>query len=220
MLAEEAVARTAIVFCAGGPARTPVPDVGPDALVIAADSGIAEAERLGFHVDMLVGDLDSADAEAATRVEAAGGTVQRYPTDKDFSDLELAMAAALAAEVGRIVVVGGDGGRLDHLLGNAYVLGSPRFATVVIDAVFGEATIHVVRADRSFEGQVGELVSLYAVGGPARGVRTQGLRWALHGSDLLPGSTLGLSNEFAEPEARVRLDEGVILAVRPGPEAQ
>ena len=208
--------RTAIVFCAGGPARASLPGVPRDASVIAADGGVAEAERLGFHVDLLVGDLDSAEPTAVARVEAGGGSVQRHPRDKDASDLELAMEAGLDAEVRRIVVVGGDGGRLDHLLGNAFLLGSFRWAGVEIDAVFGDATLHVIRDDRTVDGVPGELISLYAVGGPARGVTTEGLRWSLHDAELAPGSTLGLSNEFVGPNARVRLADGVILAIRPG----
>ncbi len=210
------MAEAAIVFCAGGPARASLPDVPNDALVIAANGGVAEAERLGFHVDLLVGDLDSADATAVARVEASGGSVQRHPRDKDASDLELAMEAAIDAGVHRIVVVGGDGGRLDHLLGNAFLLGSVRWAGVEIDAVFGDATLHVIRDDRTVDGVPGELISLYAVGGPARGVTTEGLRWSLHDAELAPGSTLGLSNEFVGSTAHVRLADGVILAIRPG----
>jgi thiamine pyrophosphokinase len=218
MLAEGAMARTAIVFCAGGPARASVPVDDDDQLVIAADAGVAEAERLGFHVDLLVGDLDSADEGAVARVEAAGGAVQRHPTDKDASDLELAMQAAVAAEVRRIVVVGGDRGRLDHLLGNAFLLGSDRWAGARVDAVLGSATLHVIRDDRSFDGTVGGLISLYALGGPARRISTEGLRWSLHDAELAPGSSLGLSNEFVAARARVRVGGGVVLAIRPGTE--
>ncbi len=210
------MAEAAIVFCAGGPARASLPELSDDVLVLAADGGVAEAERLGFHVDLLVGDLDSADATAVARVEASGGSVQRHPRDKDASDLELAMEAAIDAGVHRIVVVGGDGGRLDHLLGNAFLLGSVRWAGVEIDAVFGDATLHVIRDDRTVDGVPGELISLYAVGGPARGVTTEGLRWSLQDAELAPGSSLGLSNEFVGPTAHVRLADGVILAIRPG----
>jgi thiamine pyrophosphokinase len=212
MLAEGAMARTAIVVCAGGPARADLPEVPQDAVVIAADGGILEAERLGLHVDLLVGDLDSAPADAVARAPR----VERHPVDKDASDLELAVAAAVAAEARRIVVVGGDGGRLDHLLGNAFLLASDRWADVEIDAVLGDARIWVVRDERTIEGRPGELISLYAVGGPARGVTTTGLRWSLSDSELLPGSSLGLSNEFVDPRATVRVREGVVLSIRPG----
>jgi thiamine pyrophosphokinase len=215
MLAEGAMARTAIVVCAGGPARAPLPDVPEDAFVIAADAGIVEAERLGLHVDLLVGDLDSAPPDAVARASR----VERYPVDKDASDLELAVAAAVAAEARRIVVVGGDGGRLDHLLGNAFLLASDRWADVEIDAVLGDATIWVVRGERAIDGRAGELVSLFAVGGPARGVTTSGLRWQLNDGELLPGSSLGLSNEFVEAHATVLVRDGVVLAIRPGVDA-
>ena len=207
------MARTAIVVCAGGPARAALPDVPDDALVIAADGGILEAERLGLHVDLLVGDLDSAPPEAVERAPR----VERYPVDKDASDLELAVAAAVAADARRIVVVGGDGGRLDHLLGNAFLLASDRWADVEIEAVLGDARLWVVRSERTIDGGgPGQLVSLYAVGGPARGVTTAGLRWSLTDGELLPGSSLGLSNEFVSTHATVRVREGVVLAIRPG----
>lgn len=209
------MARTAIVVCGGGPARAALPPVPRDTLVIAADGGILEAERLGLHVDLLVGDLDSAPPDAVARAPR----VERHPVDKDASDLELAVAAAVAAEARRIVVVGGDGGRLDHLLGNAFLLASDRWAGVEIDAVLGDAMVWVVRGERMIDGRVGELVSLYAVGGPAHGVTTTGLRWALDDGDLLAGSSLGLSNEFVDPSATVRLRDGVVLAIRPGSDA-
>ena len=208
--------RTAIVVCAGGPVRATPPTLDGDALVIAADAGVHEAERLGLRVDLLVGDLDSADASAVARVEAAGGRVERHPADKDASDLELALVAAAVADARQVLVLGGDGGRLDHLLGNAFLLASDRFADLRIDALLGAARIHVVRDARTMEGTPGELISLFAVGGPASSVTTDGLRWRLDGDELLPGSTRGLSNEFVGSTANVRVGDGVVLAVQPG----
>ena len=198
--------------------RAALPSLDEDAIVIAADAGVHEAERLDLHVDVLVGDLDSADAAAVARVEAAGGRVDRHPADKDASDLELALVAAAVADARQVLVLGGDGGRLDHLLGNAFLLASTRFADLRIDAVLGAASIHVVRDERTMEGTPGELVSLFAAGGLARGVSTDGLRWRLDADTLAPGSTRGLSNEFVGAIASVRVGDGVVLVVRPGAE--
>ena len=198
--------------------RAALPAVPSDAVVIAADGGVEQAERLGLHVDVLIGDLDSADPTAVERVVAEGGHVERHPVDKDASDLELALLAAVAAEVRRIVVVGGDRGRLDHLLGNAALLASDRFADVMVEAVLGSATLWVIRDERSIEAPVGSLLSLFAVGGPATGVSTVGLRWPLQDATLVPGSTLGLSNEVIAEPVWVRVGDGVALAIRPGPE--
>ncbi len=74
----------------------------------------------------------------------------------------------------------------------------------------------MVRDERAFDGEIGELVSLLALGGPARGVRTRGLRWELDGHDLPVASGWGMSNELTEDRASVALDAGVVLVVRPG----
>jgi len=215
MLAE-GVMRSAIVISAGGPVRRGLPAFPDDALVIAADGGALEAERLGMRIDRLVGDLDSAPADVVARLDADGVPIERYPPDKDASDLELALEAAVREGAERILVLGGDGGRLDHLLGGAFLLGSARWAGVEIDAVLGAALIHVVRGERAMRGEVGELVSLFAVGGPASGVTSTGLRWRLDDDTLLPGSTLGLSNLFVETDASIGIRDGVVLAIRPG----
>jgi thiamine pyrophosphokinase len=53
------------------------------------------------------------------------------------------------------------------------------------------------------------------VGGPAEGVTTIGLRFPLHDARLLPGSTLGVSNELDGTTASVSVGAGVVLAIQP-----
>ena len=74
--------------------------------------------------------------------------------------------------------------------------------------------MHVVRErrrSRTLEGRPGELVTLLPVGGPAHGVRTEGLRFPLFGETLDPGTTRGVSNEIEGPVAKVSLAEGALL---------
>lgn len=211
--------RTTAVIFAGGDAPAPgtLAEIVPGALLVAADSGLGHARAAGLVVDVIVGDMDSvepADLEAAI---AAGTTVERHPADKDVTDLELALDTARARGARRVVVVGAGGGRLDHFLANALLLASPAFADLEIEARLGAATATVVRDAAELRGRPGELVTLLPLGGPARGIRTRGLRWALRGEDLHAGSSRGVSNEFAAPRAHITLDDGVLLAVRPGP---
>ena len=207
---------TAVIFSGGGPVHAALELPDDVDLVIAADAGAAEALRLGWHVDVLVGDLDSVAPGDVERIAEAGGEIERYPTDKDATDLELALDRALDSGVDRVVVAGGDGGRLDMVLANALLLGSDRWRDLELDAVLGGARLTVVRTRRDLAGAPGEVVSLLPVGGTARGVRTSGLRWPLSGEDLEPGTSRGVSNEFVEPVASVELAAGTIVAVRPG----
>lgn len=200
-----------VVVLAGGPSSHAGLALPEGATLIAADGGAELARELGLEVDLAVGDFDSASEEAVARA----ARVERHPAEKDATDLELALAAALRLEPERILVVGGAGGRLDHLLGGLLLLASDAYAGVRVDAQLDAAAVHVVRSERALAGEPGELISLFAVHGPAHGVVTDGLVYPLRGETLEPGSSRGVSNAFAEPQARIALGDGVLLAVRP-----
>jgi thiamine pyrophosphokinase len=206
----------ALVFT-GGEAPDPrsLLDLPTPDYVVAADSGVEHALGFGFTVDVVVGDFDSADPALVEAAVAQGARVERHPIDKDATDLELALVAARARGVHDVVVVGGGGGRVDHFLANALLLGSAEFADLRITARLRDAHLVVVRAAAELHGRPGALCSLLALGGPARGVRTEGLRYPLHGETLHPGSSRGVSNELLGESATVTLDDGVLLAVLP-----
>ena len=210
-----------VVVAGGGP---PDPEsalaIPLGARVIAADRGLEHALALGLDVEIAVGDFDSASPEAVARAEASGTRIERHSAEKDATDLELALDAALALGPEGILVLAGDGGRLDHLLSTLLLLGSSRYEAVEIDAFVGPARVHVVRGQRAIEGSVGELVSLLALHGPAEGVRTEGLAYPLEGETLEPGSSRGVSNVFVSATPRISLERGVLLAIRPGTAAE
>jgi thiamine pyrophosphokinase len=205
-----------VVVVAGGsaPGRRALEAIPPGAPVVAADSGTDHALALGLRVDLAIGDFDSSTAPLDELV-AAGTRVERHPAEKDATDLELALRAALALEPRRILLIGGVEGRLDHLLGELLILGSDDLAGVEVDAILGEARIHVIRGERALTGTEGELISLFALAGPADGIVTEGLAYPLRGETLTPGSSRGLSNVFAAAEARISVARGLLLAVRP-----
>jgi thiamine pyrophosphokinase len=210
--------RVAVVIGGGGPptiARPDLGDLGDDPLVVAADSGLAGARALGLDVDLVVGDMDSVDAGVLAEAEVAGVAVERHPVAKDATDLDLALDAALARGAERLVVVTGTGDRFDHALVVALSLAADRLEEARVEAWIGPAHVWVVRDHLAFEGSPGMLVSLVPAHGPARGVTTAGLRYPLHGEDLDPGTTRGISNELAGSAASVHLDSGVLLVIAP-----
>lgn len=209
-------APTVAVVIAGGDLLDPdvVEELPAHAYVVAADSGLEQAQRLGIRVHRVVGDLDSATPEALARL-SPDVLVDRHPWDKDATDLELALAVVAALDVDRVLVLGGHGGRLDHLLANAALLASPRFSHLDVEWVAGSARVTVVRRTARLHGTPGELITLVPIGGPALGVTTTGLRWPLSGEDLAFGTTRGVSNQFRAPLATVTLSQGCLLAVQP-----
>ncbi|MGH3110026.1 MAG: thiamine diphosphokinase, partial [Gaiellaceae bacterium] len=178
--------------------------------------GLDHALALGLQVTVVVGDFDSASAEAIAAAEKSGTRIERHPEAKDATDLELALDAALALEPERILVLAGLGARLDHLLSALLLVGASRFADVELDARIGPAQVHVIRGERTLDGTRGELLSLFALGGRAEGVRTHGLDYPLAHETLEEGSSRGVSNRFGADSARIEVERGTVLAVRPG----
>ncbi len=193
----------------------------PDgAFVIAADGGVDRAHELGLRVDLAIGDFDSVTAEGLAAAQAAGARVERHPAAKDATDLELALDAALALAPTRLLVIGSDGGRLDHLLGSILLLGDERYAAMEIDASLGAARLHVIRGTQTIAGVPGELLSLLPVHGPAVGVSTSGLEYPLDGETLPAGTSRGTSNVFAADEATITVEQGCLIAVIPATEPE
>jgi thiamine pyrophosphokinase len=213
-------AKTVVVVAGGAPLDATLVaslrGVEPDAVTIAADSGIDLARLLERPVTLAVGDFDSVSAEGLAWVEATGARIERHPATKDATDLELALDAALTWSPARVVVLGGHGGRLDHLLANVAVLSSDRFAAVEVSARIGSATVTVVRRRAELDGVPGALVSLLPQHGGAVGVTTSGLRYPLVDEPLEAGSTRGVSNEFLDAVASVDVRSGVLAVVQPG----
>ncbi|MGI8479314.1 MAG: thiamine diphosphokinase [Gaiellaceae bacterium] len=208
-----------VVVVAGGeepPHRRTVHAFPAGTPVVAADSGLERARKMGLDVTIAVGDFDSAAPEAVSTAEASGTRVERHPAEKNATDLELALDAALELRPKRIVVLAVIGNRLDHLFSLFQLLGASRYAGVDLDADIGVARVHVIRRERVISGQPGELLSLFALHGPAEGARTEGLAYPLDGETLDPGSTRGVSNVFTAESARISVERGVLLAVLPG----
>lgn len=209
--------QTVIVVTGGDPVALAQLGLVPEgAVVIAADSGIDAAHDLGLVVDVAVGDFDSVTPDALQRAVDTGATVQRHPSAKDATDLELALDAAMALQPARVLVVGGHGGRLDHFLANTLLLAATAYEGIELVAQMGPARVTVVRTSAQLTGAAGDLVTLLAVNGPAVGVTTQGLLYPLADEDLPPGGTRGVSNELVADRAQVRVRSGVLIVVQPG----
>jgi thiamine pyrophosphokinase len=222
------VVTRALVLAGGfGPSRTELDATWPGwadglELVIAADAGALLAGPLGVRLDLIVGDADSLGEPGLAAFAGQGIAIDRSPSDKDESDLELALRAAIGRGARAIVVLGAFGGRVDHLLVNVSLLALPGLAGREVTLLDGRTRVRLV--DGTPAGPVrldlthrpGALVTLLPFEGSADGVTTGGLRWPLAGATLEPGSSLGLSNEvlgLRPPEAWVEIRAGRLLVI-------
>ena len=182
------------------------------------DRGLAHALRLGLRPHVVVGDFDSVDAAMLerTRRQWPDLVVQRHHRHKAHSDLDLALSCAWGLDPAEIALASGGGGRLDHLMISMTMLARPRYAALPLSAYVGASVVRAAAAGMSLSLPIGDgnLLTLLAVGGTAS-LHTSGLRWNL--TDAMPlrcTASLGLSNELTEPDARISVQSGTVLAIQ------
>jgi thiamine pyrophosphokinase len=191
-------------------------------LVVAADGGAAAADRLGLAPDLVVGDMDSIGPDRLARLRGAGVAIDVAPADKDESDTELAILAALARGADEITIVGALGGpRFDHTLANIGLLALEAVGDRPVELIDATARVTLVRAPdvdgrpvrRPLPGRIGAIVSLLPLGHDVMGVTTHGLRFALRDEALPVGPARGLSNMREASSSAITVGRGLLLVV-------
>ncbi|MFP4429827.1 MAG: thiamine diphosphokinase [Spirochaetota bacterium] len=182
----------------------------PPYLVVAADSGVDNAARLGLSPDFALGDFDS--IENTDLLSALPpDRVFRYPREKDLTDTELALAFLDENDIITRVVVGGGGGRIDHLLALTSLFHRRSAPSLWITH---NAVLSRLDGEHTFDLGEGRLVSFFPLGGGPCTMKSSGLRWPLDNLTWYPGD-VGLSNETTAPTVSISVHSGALLMVQP-----
>ena len=186
-------------------------------LVVAADGGARHAPPLGLPLHQVVGDFDSLSAADADELEAAGVTIARFPTNKDATDTELALLAALDAGATEIALLCTWGGRSDHAIGTLALLAHPRCGAAAVVILDERTRTQLVRsgAETTLRGSAGRIISITPWGGDAT-VSATGVRWTLDSALLVAGSTRGISNVATATESIITVHDGAVLVSEGG----
>ncbi len=187
-------------------------------LVVAADGGIRHAAALGRTPDLWVGDFDS--SPKALRSRYAAVPKEPHPREKDATDGELAVRAALGRGARALLLLGALGGEPDHALahlGLALALAEEGIEAALTDGR-GWAW-PLVPPGRTLVLPPGTRFSLVPWGS-LEALSIAGARWTLKAANLPLGSTRTLRNRATGP-VRFRLwrGRGIVFAWPAEPQA-
>jgi thiamine pyrophosphokinase len=182
-------------------------------VVVAADAAGEWCVSLGRVPDIAIGDFDSSAEGAEDRLRAAGASVVRLAQDKDVSDLDAAVNAAIDRGVDALTLTAAFTDRVDHTLG-AFGSLARAGARVAARACEPGWMAVAVSPTRPFIANLtaGTRFSVLSPTGVG-GVTILGARFPLDACDLRPLSSLGLSNEALGGRVSVRVSEGMLLVV-------
>ncbi len=182
-------------------------------LVIAADSGLDAARAAGIHPDFVVGDFDSLHDKAGLDSIPAEN-ILTFPRDKDDTDTEIALATAWKNAADRVVLAGGGGGRLDHLLAVCALFARERAPQ---EWHTGSDSVYFLEKGKSaaFKVPPGSMVSVFPVGFEGSlGMSSSGLKWPLEGLNWEKGR-FGISNESMGEELEISAGSSGLLIILP-----
>ncbi len=189
--------------------------IDPDATIIGADGGTLHALAMGITPHTIIGDLDSLPPETVAQMRAAGVEIIAHPVKKDETDLELALALAMARGATDILLLGMLGGRLDQHVANILLLARPEWRGARLRLADGNQQAWLLRdTDRlTLDGAVGDTLSVVALSTRVTGLSIAGAEWALTRAEISLGSTRTISNTFAAPRATISIESGIALVV-------
>lgn len=179
-------------------------------MIVAADSGFDLALAYGITPDLLVGDQDSmADPGRAERI-LGNDRIIRFDTAKDETDTEIGLRMLCDRGAGPVAVIGGGGGRLDHLVGILSLFDRerrPKWWFTDRDEIVE------ISNREAFQGMKGALCSFFPVGNGPCVMHSEGLKWPLDGLTWNHGD-VGISNIAIKDEVVVEMITGRLIMVR------
>jgi thiamine pyrophosphokinase len=181
--------------------------------IACADGGANYTYQLGLLPDLIVGDLDSLTEDRITYYKNQGVKFDRYPVEKDKTDTQLLLEQLIKTGYQEIIVFAALGNRLDHALGNIYLLEELARPEVAVKFISPEEQIELITEERIVKGEEGKKLSLLPLTREVTGVKLTGVKYELQDGSFHRGDTLGMSNVVTANKAKIKLETGKLLMI-------
>ena len=180
-----------------------------DDYIVFCDSGLKHLDALQVRPGLIVGDFDSHDnpnLDVETIV---------LPCEKDDTDTVFAVKEAIRRGYEDVLLIGVVGARLDHTLGNVYILeyldnlGKKGF---IIDDY---SEMELVSRQTAYIDDSFRFFSLLNITGIAKGITVKNAKYPLKDAEITCGYQYGVSNEVLPGmRAEVTVKEEKLLLIK------
>lgn len=176
--------------------------------IMGVDGGCQMLVSLNMTPDIVLGDFDSIGHLNRYKVLWPEAVIKTFPSEKDFTDAELAFETMLAFDLDRIMVLGAFGGRADHMLSVISLVGfHSKF--VLIDELN-----YIEKFEGPFEKRMKKhdhhnaYISLLPVQDRLSGITLTGFKYPLTDATIVMPQTIGISNEIESEIAVIQVEKG------------
>ena len=180
-----------------------------DDFVIFCDSGLKHMEKLAVKPSLIVGDFDSHE-NPQLDIETIV-----LPCEKDDTDTVFAVKEAIRRGYTDFLLIGVIGARLDHTLGNVYILDYLDELGLKGKIIDDYSEMELVSRESAYIEDSYAFFSLINITGMAKGITIENAKYLLNDAEITCGYQYGVSNEVISGQtAKVSVKEGKLLLIK------
>ena len=177
--------------------------------IIFCDSGLKHMHKLAIKPSLIVGDFDSHE-NPRLDVETIV-----LPCEKDDTDTVFAVKEAIKRGYKEFLLIGVIGARLDHTLGNVYILELLDELGLNGRIIDDYSEMELVSQEPAYIEDSYAYFSLINITGIAKGITIDNAKYPLKDGEIKSGYQYGVSNEvLMGQKAMVIVDEGKLLLIK------
>ena len=180
-----------------------------DDYIVFCDSGLKHLDALQVRPGLIMGDFDSHDnpnLDVETIV---------LPCEKDDTDTVFAVKEAIRRGYEDVLLIGVVGARLDHTLGNVYILEYLDNLDKKGFIIDNYSEMEFVSRQTAYIDDSFRFFSLLNITGIAKGITVKNAKYPLKDAEITCGYQYGVSNEVLPGmRAEVTVKEGKLLLIK------
>ena len=185
--------------------------------IVAVDGGLKFADATGIIPDAIIGDFDTISEDILSKYEHDSNIeIKRLNPVKDSTDTEEAFDLVIGKGIREIDVLGGVGSRLDHSIGNLFLLKKAKEMGATANIFTSNSKIFIINKPMIIRNDgCYKYISFLQFDGAAKGVTLKNFKYCVEDFDFDTDKTyrLGISNEFAGDYGEVIIKGGYLLAI-------
>ena len=184
--------------------------------IIAVDDGLKILNELNIKPNHIVGDFDTVNKKILDLYKKDTLIkIHRFNPNKDNTDTDIAIRLAVELESDEIIIVGGIGSRIDHVLGNIQVLKYALDNKVKCKIIDENNEIQLINKTTILnKNEINKTyVSLIPLTEKVENINLKGFKYELENGELTIGSSLGISNEILKEQAIIEFENGILVMI-------
>ncbi|QGH36989.1 thiamine diphosphokinase [Gracilibacillus salitolerans] len=182
---------------------------------IGADLGAFYLLKNQLPIHIAIGDFDSIDKDKKELIQQEADIFREFPMEKNETDLELAVEAALSYHPASIFLFGVTAGRLDHELANIQLLYRLLEKNVRAKIIDHKNILSIYKpGQHKVTAKNTELISFIPLTPSVEGLTLQGFYYPLENYTVTWGSTRCISNQLINEQGTFLFNDGILIMIK------